>query len=158
MKTLKLNSLLFSLLAIIAVCITSCNKDTSLDSTPVEAQNDSRDSFLLPHGYDNDDESAIQYIENATALEKEKMKENYEVFQFLVSIERYEDIAATLEYSENISDVNLSDFLTAEELSQQANFVAPISDRGCTWLTYCVVRCCSGHPTQGVCTYSIGCS
>ncbi len=163
MKNLKIKLGLFSLLAILAtsVFLTSCEQETPIDSFQEIALNESLLGKQLtpPNGYK--DEVAVQYIINATDSEIQKMIENYRITNFLFLEGKFAEVASNLAFGEHISDFDLNEYLTIQQLESLMNYIpSKISERGCLYGCYRGLEfesCCSGviHPLYGQqCSFS----
>jgi len=150
MKNFKINIGLFSLIAILAVSVffTSCEQDTQIASVQEIDRNvllEGKYYLTPPSGYD--EEMVIEYLDNATDSQIQKMIENYRITNFLLQTGQFWQVKSNLSFGKHISDVDLSKYLTIQQLESLANYQPSIIDeRGC----------CVTHPLYG--TSCWGCS
>jgi len=146
------------LLAILAasVFLTSCEqsdiemiKNTTLDQ-PRES-----DKLILPFGVNQNEDLAIQYLNNATQVQIDTWENNAEIAGRLASIDKLDEVNAALTFGQNISEFDLNLILSNDEM-EKFNQASPQLDmRGCWWKCYnnawSQLQCCK--PPYGDCWY-----
>ena len=153
MKNLKTTLNLLTLLLCVSVTVffTSCKNDVSNTELPAKLEvNQTLDNktIILPSGFDNLD-AEIDYLQNISDEEAEKLVANYTVTMFLLQENKLEDVKRNLADFKHISDVNLDTHLSADQLDQLRSFTPEnvVESRGLNCWTqtgYCYTRkrCC----------------
>jgi len=151
MKNLKIRLGLFSLLAILAASVffTACQQDAITDLPTEVTTNEllQGKTVVLPHGFDNT-AAELEYLNQVTEAEVQKLEENYRITMFLQQVEKYGEVVQTLSTDEHIADVNLNTYLTINQLEQLQSYDPndTVNNRAnCTIQTgYCFTRkrCC----------------
>lgn len=159
MKNLKIRFGLLNLLVALIVCIglISCEQEELPSDEIVTSQEENEllinQPLILPYGYEGA-EVAAEYISNASDEEIQKMIENYKITHFLFQEELYTEVTQDLSFGEHISDIDLSKYLTEEQLALLANYI-PVSERSC-YFYYGYEVCCVTHPLYGTsCSYTL---
>jgi len=123
MKNLKIKLGLFSLLAILAVsvCMTSCEQKEVLDEVLDETIE--QQVLILPKGYDTMNEEEMKdYFGTLTIEDSKKLVENNRIASFLFTINKLKLVDNELTYGQSFVEVNLSLYLSKQEIQQLNNF------------------------------------
>jgi len=148
MKNLKLG--LFSLLAILAVSVflTSCEQEdiTLNDQIEQVTQLEHSNGILLPQDVVSQGEEAVNaYVASLTNEEVTEHANDYIIMNFLKEKGDLAQVDEELQTVGSFSDVDLSNYLSDEEVSELNKQIIPvqssqINERGC-WAVY-TYYCC----------------
>jgi len=170
MKTLKIKLGLFSLLAVLAasVFLTSCEQNeipTNVNETINTIQES--DKLILPFGINENQDLAIEYLNNATDEQINIWKSNALITEKLAAIGKMDEIEAELTQGENIAEFDFKKVLSEDEMQTLNQDLQDVESRGCVrvylgpavcsgggYPCYChwaLKQCCS--PPYGDCYY-----
>lgn len=125
MKTLKVKSIFFSLLAVLAVSVllVSCEQNTITDSIADEATLKVTATLTAPADvYDKGDEYLSNYFATASEDLLIKLSNNYIVAKALEGAGQISQVVENEAYGFHFSDVDLSKYLSDTQISEvQAN-------------------------------------
>ncbi len=130
MKNFKFGSIAMLALIAIAVFFTACSKQNDLMTEVIETETSQITNSLLdnkivvlPAGYE-DETAAINFMNAATEAQVQAMVENHRRTIFLIKEGKYGEVVNTLKKDEGLSDVDLTNHLTARQVAQLASFDA----------------------------------
>lgn len=141
MKTLKVKSILFSLLTIIAMTVfmTSCSQKEHIGLNEAATHVDALPNIFLPHGYDEMSEEEVEdYMSTLSTEDFKKLSLHRKVVHFFMSLDKDEYLMNHASYGDIFDENTISKYLPEDEagLFQSFSMQNLIASRYCSSWQY----------------------